>query len=88
MMSSPSITAKADLDRVIVMQRRGVNGAACPRHLRDALRGHNNHKKYLHKFLDVTRSQVLFARGALFVEGVTEAMLLQQFSENSRPQLT
>lgn len=78
---SPTITAKTDLDKIIVMRRDDESGTAQPLHLADAFRGREDDKRYLHKFLDVTRSQLLFARGAVFVEGVTEAMLMQRFSE-------
>jgi predicted ATP-dependent endonuclease of OLD family len=78
---SPTITAKTDLDKVIVMRRDEATGTAKPLHLAEAYRDRHDDKRYLHKFLDVTRSQLLFARGAIFVEGVTEAMLMQRFSE-------
>jgi putative ATP-dependent endonuclease of the OLD family len=77
---SPSITARADLDRVILMRRK-TDHTAAPTHLSEVFAGRPDDQRYLHKFLDVTRSQLLFARGALFVEGVTEAMLMQRFSE-------
>ncbi|MFI1996308.1 AAA family ATPase [Actinoplanes sp. NPDC020271] len=78
---SPTITAKTDLDRIIVMRRSTDNGPATPLHLADQFRNRDIDKRYLHKFLDVSRSQLLFATGAVFVEGVTEAMLMQRFSE-------
>lgn len=77
---SPSITAKADLERVIIM-RMSETGEAKSLSLSQQLSARPVAKRYLHKFLDVTRSQLLFARGALFVEGVTEGMLMQQISE-------
>ena len=78
---SPTITAKTDIDKIIVMRRDAANRTSSPLHLAKAFVDRNEDKKYLHKFLDVTRSQLLFARGAVFVEGVTEAMLMQRFSE-------
>lgn len=80
---SPTITAKSDIDKIIVLQRDLVTGAILPLHLSDVFAGDDraDDKRYLHKFLDVTRSQLLFAHGAIFVEGVTEAMLMQPFSE-------
>jgi putative ATP-dependent endonuclease of OLD family len=38
-------------------------------------------KDYLEKYLDVTKSQIFFAKGALFVEGISEAMLLPEFAK-------
>ena len=47
------------------------------------LRIHENEKyrNYIRSFLDVTKSQLLFSKGVIFVEGVTEAILLSKFSE-------
>lgn len=78
---SPSITAKCDIDKIIVMGHPCGERPCKPCHISQILAGHDADKRYLHKFLDVTRSQLLFARGVVFVEGVTEAMLLQRFSE-------
>ena len=78
---SPTITAKTGPDKIIVMRRDAVGRTAIPLHLAEAFKGRDHDKQYLHKFLDVTRSQLLFAKGAVFVEGITEAMLMQLFSE-------
>jgi putative ATP-dependent endonuclease of OLD family len=78
---SPTITAKTDIEKIIVMRRNKANTHAAPLHLVEVFKDREDDKRYLHKFLDITRSQLLFAKGAIFVEGVTEAMLLQEFSE-------
>lgn len=78
---SPTITAKTDIDKITVMRRSPTTGTVQPLPLAPAFADHAEHKRYLHKFLDVTRSQLLFASGAIFVEGITEALLLQRFSE-------
>ncbi len=78
---SPTITAKTDIDKITVMRRDDKTGTAHRLHLAEAFKDLDDDKKYLHKFLDVTRSQLLFAKGAVFVEGVTEALLMQRFSE-------
>lgn len=36
---------------------------------------------YLEKYLDVTKSQLFFARGVIFVEGISEAILLPDFAK-------
>lgn len=38
-------------------------------------------KKMLMRYLDVTRSQLFFAKGCLLVEGISEALLINKFSE-------
>lgn len=78
---SPTITAKTAIEKIIVMRRDSSGRVATPLHLAAAFEGREEDKRYLHKFLDVTRSQLLFAKGAIFVEGITEAMLMQSMSE-------
>ena len=36
---------------------------------------------YLEKYLDVTKSQLFFARGVIFVEGISEAILVPDFAK-------
>lgn len=38
-------------------------------------------KDYLEKYLDVTKSQLFFAKGIIFVEGISEAILLPEFAK-------
>ncbi|WP_225369573.1 TOPRIM nucleotidyl transferase/hydrolase domain-containing protein [Methanobrevibacter arboriphilus] len=40
-----------------------------------------DNKKYLLKFLDVTKSQLFFAKSVILVEGISEALLLPIFGE-------
>jgi putative ATP-dependent endonuclease of OLD family len=80
---SPTITAEVDIDKVILMKRqgdkpvitqlKGIYPVTDPEKFND--------KKYLEKFLDVTKSQLLFSDAVIFVEGISEALLLQKFSE-------
>lgn len=77
---SPTITAKADIKKIIAIRdditdKNGSRPIALGQVVKDP------DQRYLHKFLDVTRSQLLFANSVIFVEGVTEAMLMQRFSE-------
>lgn len=37
-------------------------------------------KDYLEKYIDVTKSQLFFAKGIVFVEGISEALLLPEFA--------
>ena len=37
--------------------------------------------KFLHKFLDVTKADLLFARGLIFVEGISEQLVLPAIAE-------
>lgn len=76
---SPTITAKSDVEKIIVMSHPQQDVGGQPSHLSEIIE--DNDRRYLHKFLDVTRSQLLFANSVIFVEGVTEALLLERFSE-------
>ncbi|PPK64931.1 putative ATP-dependent endonuclease of OLD family [Methylobacter tundripaludum] len=75
---SPTITAKADLKSVIVLQNKN-NKIHSLSILQSGLTDLN--RKYLHKFLDVTKSQLFFANGVILVEGISEALLMPIFSK-------
>ena len=45
-------------------------------------------KNYLEKYLDVTKSQMLFSRGVLLVEGISEAILIPIFAKILNRDLT
>lgn len=74
---SPTITAKADINRVIVLQNKDRQISIChicKLELKESAR-------FLHKFLDVTKSQLFFANGVIFVEGYSEALCLEMFAK-------
>jgi putative ATP-dependent endonuclease of OLD family len=74
---SPTITAKSDIDSLIVLKTNGDAISATPmRHLSLG----DPEKKHLQRFLDVTKSQLFFARGVVLVEGISEALLLPRFA--------
>ncbi|NUU61260.1 ATP-dependent nuclease [Paenibacillus agri] len=75
---SPTITAKANLDSLIIVQCQN-NQVFTYSLLQSELSDQN--KIYLGKFLDVTKSQLFFSNGVIFVEGISEALLLQKFSK-------
>jgi len=75
---SPTITAKAYLDSIIVLQTQDATIHSLSLK-KSALTQH--HKKYLHKFLDVTKSHLFFANGIIIVEGISEALLLSEFAK-------
>ena len=74
---SPTITAKANLKSVIVLQNK-ENKIHSLSLQKSGLTDENH--KYLQKFLDVTKSQIFFSNGAILVEGISEALLLPIFS--------
>ena len=74
---SPTITAKTKLDNVIVMNNNNNNIFATP--LKDTLLKDED-RIFLKKFLDVTKSQLFFAKGVILVEGISETLLLPVFA--------
>jgi putative ATP-dependent endonuclease of the OLD family len=75
---SPTITAKADLDTLIILQSQNNQIEALP--IRKSELSDDN-KKYLQKFLDVTKSQLFFSNGTILVEGIAEALLMPIFAK-------
>lgn len=74
---SPTLTAKAELDSIIVVQNQNNKiHSLCLRNSNLTI----ENKIYLRKFLDVTKSQLFFANGVILVEGISEALLLSTFS--------
>lgn len=75
---SPTITAKAELKSVIVLQNPSDTVHALSLQ-HSGLQPKN--QPYLEKFLDVTKSQLFFANGVILVEGISEALLMKVFSK-------
>lgn len=77
---SPTITAKADLDSLIILQKDYDNeNVVCANF--NSLSFDEENKEYLQKFLDVTKSQLLFSKRIIFVEGISEALLIPVFAD-------
>lgn len=74
---SPTITSKANLDSLIILDKLDEKVTSFA--IRDSDLSRDN-KKYLQKFLDVTKAQLFFAKGVILVEGISEALLLPVFS--------
>lgn len=75
---SPTITAKADLKSIIVLQNQGNKFHSLSLN-KSGLKDEN--KTYLQKFLDVTKSQLFFSNAVILVEGISEALLMKIFSQ-------
>jgi len=74
---SPTITAKTNIDSTIVLYKEKNKISNLP--LRKCPLA-EEHKKYLERFLDVTKSQLFFAKSVILVEGISEALLLPIFA--------
>ena len=74
---SPTITAKTNIDNTTVLYSKNNNINCVP--IKN-IPLNFKHKKYLERFLDVTKSQLFFARGVILVEGISEALLFPVFA--------
>jgi predicted ATP-dependent endonuclease of OLD family len=78
---SPSITSAVELDNIICLHRLDngqLNVAYLGRVFGD---DELNSKAYVQRFLDATKSDMLFSKSVVFVEGITEQLLLPIFAE-------
>ena len=75
---SPTITAKTNINSTIVLYKEKNKISNLPL-IKCPLS--EKHKKYLERFLDVTKSQLFFAKGVILVEGISEALLLPVFAD-------
>lgn len=80
---SPNITAAVDLDNIIVFSVDIKNklNIGYPGKVFDETPDGKKSKAYVERFLDATKSDMLFAKGVIFVEGITEQLLIPVFAE-------
>ncbi|MGA2226471.1 MAG: AAA family ATPase, partial [Syntrophobacteraceae bacterium] len=71
---SPTLTCKVPLDSLIILQASPGSVRATP--FRTCAKIDPQDKKDLQRYLDVTRSQLFFAKGVLLVEGISEALTI------------
>lgn len=74
---SPTITAKSDINSIIVLTKLKNIISSTPLRNIESIQEHKNH---LQRFLDVTKSQMFFARSVILVEGISEALLMPIFA--------
>ena len=75
---SPTLVSKVDIEQINLLFEKDheiynypfVGSSLC-----------EQEKDYLEKYLDVTKSQLFFAKGILFVEGISEAILMPEFAK-------
>ena len=70
---SPTLASKIDIENINLVYEYGHKKYCLP--FSEAKLTEAN-KKYLQRYLDVTKSQMFFARGILFVEGISEVILI------------
>lgn len=75
---SPTLVSKVGIDNVNLLyesnhKKRALNLASVDLEKKD--------KAYLEKYLDVTKSKMFFAKGILFVEGISEALIIPEMAK-------
>ena len=92
---SPTLTSKIPLENLILLKNNAayhVGKCFKDRHseniVRDAANNRllknievKNYRNMIARYLDVTRSQLLFSNGCLFIEGISECQLVETFSK-------
>ena len=91
---SPTLTSKIPLENLILLKNNGafhVGNCYKGRHMENIVRdvAKNRYlkesevecyRKMIARYFDVTRSQLLFSSGCLFIEGISECQLVETFS--------
>ena len=75
---SPTLVAKADIDSIHILNFQNDDG--CIVSIKNTALSDTD-KLDLKRYLDVTKSQMFFARRVIFVEGISEAILLSEFAK-------
>lgn len=70
---SAVIAASVGIDAIIHI--KGIEDGISSKKIRD-FQLEDNVKKYLNRWMDITKSTILFSKGVILVEGICEAMLL------------
>lgn len=85
---STHITSSANLDNIICFYKEnGKTGIAYPgkafynTNQNQEIEYKEDSKKYVQRFLDATKSNMLFAEKVIFVEGIAEQLLIPVFAE-------
>ena len=87
---SPNITAAAPLDNIIILYKYdneisvSYPGKTFNKDNKDDLKS----KKFIERFLDVTKADMLFADSLILVEGITEQLTLPEFAKKDGKDLS
>lgn len=75
---SPSLVSQIGLDKINVIYEQKHSIGCYPLKI-SAM--DKKDKAYLERFLDVTKSQLFFSKGVIFVEGISEALLVSSMAK-------
>lgn len=77
---SPHLASVANLEDLVLLKDRGVNGCQAQSATSFVSTLEARARRDLDRFLDITKSEMLFAKGVLFVEGDVELLLVSEFA--------
>lgn len=80
---SPNITSTVELDNLIILDKLS-NRIQIYYPYKAFKDDDENLKKYIERFLDVTKSDMFFAKKVIFVEGLAEQLLLPLFAKQEK----
>ncbi len=75
---SPTLVSKIGIENINLLFERN-HKIECTAVIKDAL--DDTDRIYLTKYLDVTKSQLFFAKGLIFVEGISEFLLIHEIAD-------
>lgn len=81
---SSNITSVAGIENIYMLDYNRDSNQAVNINLLEQLRDKEDSQKHIMKFLDVTKSDMLFAKKIVLVEGLAERLILPKFMEKMR----
>lgn len=84
---SSNITSVAGIENMYMLDYNRDSNQAVNISLLEQLNNKEDSKKHIMKFLDVTKSDMLFAKKIVLVEGLAEKLILPKFMEKMRTSL-
>lgn len=92
---SPTLTSKVPFNNLIVINDYAIKVSDIFNYHKSTLsltglkkKDIEKYERMLHRYLDVTRSQLFFSNGCVLVEGISEALLLECFANCLEKSLT
>lgn len=81
---SSNITSVAGIENIYILDYNRESNQAVNINLLEQLKDKEDSQKHIMKFLDVTKSDMLFAKKIVLVEGLAEKLILPKFMEKMR----
>ena len=76
---SPVLASSVDIDKIVHIA--DCDGQILATTMKEKVFGDNLSAKYINRWMDVTKSTMLFSRGIILVEGIAEALVIPRLGE-------